>query len=617
MGADQVLRQRAEIDALVEGKTLLDIFDRNVREHGGLPALNWRENGQWTSMSWSHYRDRAHEVAAGLIALGVDHGDFVALMAANRPEHVIADSGALHAAATPVSIYNTLAPEQVQYIAENCSAKVAILENRDYMKRWEEIRSRLPALQHIILIEDAEDFSHVDGLLSWDELVTRGKELLASRPNALDEARGKLKPEDPATLIYTSGTTGPPKGVVITHRNILWELEATDRIVSLPPNGRGLSYLPLAHVAERMFSHYLGLHKAGSTYFCAEITQAVEVAGEARPTAFVAVPRVWEKMEAALRAAVDAEPNERKRKLAQKALAVGQQAVRLEQAGKAVPLGLRIQRGLFEKLVYAKIREKIGLDKCEIALSGAAPIADDVLYFFAGIGLPIHEVYGMTETTAVTHANRPGAIKIGTVGQALPGVECRLDEDGEILVRGGNITAGYHNRPQDTAETYEPDGWLHTGDLGQIDDEGYLRIVGRKKEIIITAGGKNIAPNNIEALLKQHPLVGQACAIGDMKPFISALIVLDAEVAPVWAAKHGIEFTDIASFSADDRVKAEIDQAVQAANQHLANVEQVKKYVILPTEWTAESEELTPTLKLKRRVVHEKYADDIQTIYTG
>lgn len=612
---DNVLAERERIDALVESKTLLDTYDRNVREHGDKPALNWREDGQWRSMAWSAYRDRAREVAAGLLTLGVGHGDFVALMAANRPEHLIADAGAMHAAATPVSIYNTLAPEQIQYVAENCGAKVAVLENRDYMKRWEEIRAQLPALQHIVLMEDAADFAHVEGVLSFDDLMARGKEHLRANPGALDDARAKLRPEDPATLIYTSGTTGPPKGVIITHRNVLWELESTDQFVPLPENGRAISYLPLAHIAERQFSHYLGLHKAGSIYFCPEITQAVEVATVARPTAFVGVPRVWEKMQAALKAAIDAEPEERKRKIAQKALAAGQRAVQLEQQGKSVPVGLKIQRALFDKLVYSKIREKVGLDQCEIALSGAAPIAPDVLEFFAGIGLPIHEVYGMTETTAVTHANPKGAIRIGTVGRTLPGVECRLDDDGEVLVRGGNITAGYYGRPQDTAEAYDSDGWLHTGDLGDVDSDGYLRIVGRKKEIIITAGGKNIAPNNIEGYLKLHPLVGQACVIGDARPFISALIVIDAEVAPVWAAKNGVPFNDIASFSQDERVQAEIDRAVNEANSHLANVEQVKKYVILPTEWTAESEELTPTLKLKRRVILQKYAGDIDGIY--
>lgn len=605
----------AEIDREVEGRTLLDLFDRNASQFGERPALNWKDGETWRQVTWREYVDAAQEVAVGLRELGLGDGEFVALQAANRPEHVIADAGALYAAATPVSLYNTLAPDQIAYVAGNCEAKIAILENRDYFKRWDEVRGELDNLTHVVLMEDAEDFGHYDWVLSWDDLRAKGRQALAAGSEALETARRAIAPEDPATLVYTSGTTGPPKGVVITHRNVLWELHSVDRVIALPPGMRGLSYLPLAHIAERAFSHYIGLHKAGEVYFCPDIGQAVEVATHARPEAFVAVPRVWEKIQAALRAGVEDEENERRRKLILKALEVGEECARAEQAGASPPLAKRIQRALFDRLVYGKIRARIGLDQCQLALSGAAPIATDVLYFFAGIGLPIHEVYGMTETTAVTHANRPGAIRIGSVGQPLPGVEHRLDEDGELLARGGNITAGYYRRPEETAATYLDDGWLRTGDLGEIDGEDYLRIVGRKKEILITAGGKNIAPTNIEGLLKQHPLIGQATAIGDGRPFVSALIVLDGDAAPAWAERHGITFSDIASFIEDERVQAEVARAVEQANEQLARVEQVRKYRVLPTEWTAESEELTPTLKLRRSVIHDKYADEIEALY--
>ena len=618
MSIDEVLVERASIEEEIQGKTLLDLFERNAGEHGDRPALNWMDTqGQWQSATWREYREQAVRAAMGLRSLGVDPGDFVAIMAGNRPEHVIADVAAMYNGATAVSLYNTLAPEQIAYVADNCGAKVAILENRDYFKRWEQIHEQLPRCEKVVLMEHADEFRGYDWVLSWDEVMAAGERALAADPGAVEQRRATLTPETPATVIYTSGTTGPPKGVVLTHRNILWELTATDHFNAFPDFPRGISYLPLAHVAERSFSHWNGINKTGSSYFCPEITRAMEVVPVARPQAFVAVPRVWEKLHAGLNAALAAEPEERKRKIALKAVAVGQEFVERTQRGESVPLKLKLQHRLFEKLVYSKIREKIGLDQCELALSGAAPIARDILVFFAGIGLPIHEVYGMTETTAVTHANPLGAIKIGTVGVTLPGVECKIAEDGEVLVRGGNMTPGYHNRPEATAELLDAEGWVHTGDLGAVDAEGYLSIVGRKKELIITAGGKNISPNNIEGILKEHPLVGQVCCVGDMKPFISALIVLDGEAAPVWAAQNGVPFRDFAAFSRDDRVLAEVAKAVETANERLAKVEQIKKWRVLEREWTPETEELTPTLKLKRNVVHEKYAAEISELYAG
>ena len=614
--SSEVLVERASIQEEIEGKTLLDWFERNATEHGDRPALNWMDAaGAWQTMNWREYREQALVQAMALRSLGIGPGDFVAIMAGNRPEHVIADVAAMYNGATAVSLYNTLAPEQIAYVADNCGAKVAILENRDYFKRWEQIHDQLPQCSKVVLMEDAEEFAGYDWVMSWDQFIASGTQGLAAEPNAIEERRRALTPDTPATLIYTSGTTGPPKGVVLTHANIMWEMTSTDHFSAFPPFPRGISYLPLAHVAERSFSHWNGIAHVGNSFFCPEITRAMEVVPVARPQAFVAVPRVWEKLHAGLTAALAAEPDERKRKIALKAVAVGQEVIELTQAGKPVPLKLKLQHRLFDKLVYSKIRQRIGLDDCSLALSGAAPIARDILVFFAGIGLPIVEVYGMSETTAVTHANPVDGIRIGTVGTPLPGVECKIAEDGEVLVRGGNMTPGYHKRAEATAELLDADGWVHTGDLGTVDDDGYLTIVGRKKELIITAGGKNISPNNIEGVLKEHPLIGQVCCVGDTKPFIAALIVLDGEVAPMWAAQQGIEYTDFATFSADQRVIDEVQRAVEAANTRLANVEQIKKWKLLGQEWTAESEELTPTLKLKRSVIHSKYADAIAEIY--
>jgi long-chain acyl-CoA synthetase len=616
MADSAVKAVQADIEREIAGRTLCDLMANTVREHRLKSALNWKEGDAWRSLSWGEYYDRAQDVTLGLRALGIGRGDFVAIMASNRPEHVIADAGIFHAAATPVSLYNTLAPEQIEYIANHCEAKVAVLENRDFMKRWEEIRSKLSNLQHVVMIEDAEDFRHLGNVLSWEELLAKGREERAT-PGAFEETWREIQSDDIATLIYTSGTTGPPKAVALTHRNLLYQLAVLERMDVIPSRPVAVSYLPLAHIAERMFSHYLGMYYGASVYFCPETSQLLEYVQQARPTAFLAVPRVWEKMQAGLTAKINAEENERKRKIALKALDTGKEVVRRQRLGTPIPIRVRLQNLLFDRLVFSKIRHGVGMDRCNLAITAAAPISEDVLEFFLSIGLPLYEVYGLSETTGMTHGNRPGARKIGTVGQGEPGQEYKLAEDGEVLVRGGNIMREYYKNPEATAETIDAEGWLHTGDLGKVDHEGFLSIVGRKKELIITAGGKNVSPNNIEMLLKEHPLIGQASVVGDRKAYLVALIVLDHETAPAWAAKEGVPFDDIASFSEHPRVQAEIESAVDRANARLANAEQVKKFRILPTEWTAESEELTPTLKLKRNVVQEKYAEEIEGLYAG
>jgi long-chain acyl-CoA synthetase len=618
-----VLAVRAEIDAQVEGMTLGDLLLRNATEYGDRPVFIWKEGEDWGRKTWSQYREEVAEIAMGLAGLGVKHGDFVAIMARNRPEHAVADMGAVHAGATGVSIYNSLAPEQIAYIAGHCEAKVAVVEDREFMERWEKIKADLPALEWVVVMEDADEFSGYEWVVSWADLQVRGRNALAKDPDAFEKMWRQVKPEDPATLVYTSGTTGPPKAVNITHYNVLWTAGSIGRSWPLELGGmRGVSYLPLAHIAERFISHYLGMWFVGFGAMCPEIPQVLEAVQEVRPDVFLGVPRVWEKVQAGMIAAIAAEPNERRRKIAQRAIEVGKETVRLQQK-KSLSLAeqgrlvvLQLQRALFDRLVFSKIREKAGMDNLKYAVTAAAPISMDTLEFFHGIGIPLIEVWGMTEDTGPATTNLPNAFKLGTVGKALPGVEVILADDGELLVRGGNVVPGYYKDPEKTAETFDSDGWLHTGDIGTIDEEGWFRIVDRKKELIITAGGKNISPANIEGLLKQHPLVGQAAAIGDRRPFISALVVLDGEVAPGWARDNGVPFTDLAAFSQEPRVLQEIEKAVEDANEHVSNVERVKKWTVLPTEWTAESEELTPTLKLKRRVIHQKYEEEIEGLYT-
>jgi long-chain acyl-CoA synthetase len=612
---DRVLAARQEIEREIQGRTLCDLLNDNAERHGDLPAFSWKQDGAWQTASWRDYRERIAEAALGLAGLGVGKGDFVAIMASNRPEHVIADQAAFHAGAVPTTFYSTLAPEQIHYCAAHCEAKVAVLENRDVAKRWQEIREQLPALRHVVMLEDAEEFAGQPGVISWEDLVARGREALAAGRAAFDQLRAAVDPEDPATVIYTSGTTGPPKGVILTHHNVLYQTAALDRLTSVPDGLTSVSYLPLAHIAERVLSIYDPLQKVAHVYFCPEPTQAVEYVRQARPSFFFGVPRVWEKVRAGINAKLAAEPDTRKRRLAQAAVTAGLEVVRRRQRGETVPLGLRARHAVLDRLVLTKVRDAIGLDRCIFASSAASPLAVDVAEYFAALGLPLVEVYGMTETTGVATGNPPDKLKIGTVGPALPGVEVRLADDGEVLVRGPINTPGYHRRPEATAELLDADGWLHTGDVGEMDDDGYLRIVDRKKELIITSAGKNISPANVEGLLKEHALIGQALVFGDNRPYLVALVVLDHEMAPGWATREGLAFDGLASFARDPRVLEEVQRAVNAANQRLARAEQVKRFVVLQTEWTAESEELTPTLKLKRRVIHGKYAAEIADLY--
>ncbi len=617
MGAD-TLEVREQILADIEGRTLIDVFMATCDTNGGRPALVAKEGEAFVARTWNDYRDEASQVAMALRRFGVRHGDHVALMMTNRPEHVISDVGVLLAGGVPVSVYNTLAPEQIAYIAGNCEATVAIVEDAAFLSTWEAVRDDLEHLELLVVIDPTDVDLDRDDVVSYEWLLADGADALASRPGEFENSWRAVDPDDAVTLIYTSGTTGPPKGVVITHRGLLFQLAVTQRLLDVQPGQRGVSYLPLAHVAERMTTHYLGIRYAGTISFVRDMSEVLETLQQARPQLFMAVPRVWEKMHAALLAKVEASEDPRKRKLALKAIEVATEKVGIELAGDTPSLKLKLQHALFDRLVFSKIRDGLGLDQLRYALSGAAPISADLLRFFKAIGVEILEVYGMTESTAVITANAPGQVRIGTVGQPLPGIEVRIAEDGEILARGPIITPGYHGRPEATARAIDAEGWLHTGDLGRMDDDGYLRVVGRKKELIITAGGKNLSPNNIEETIKQRtPLIAQLCAVGDEKPYISALVVLDAEALPGWCESRGIRLASVAEAAEHPEVIAEVQRAIDEGNEHLSRVEQVRQWAIVPAEWTAESEELTPSLKLKRNVIHAKYADVIDRLYTS
>lgn len=611
MGRD-VLAEREAIDRAVEGRTLLDAFSQTVDEYRAEKALSWKNAEGWQSLTWGEYRDQVQVAALGLIALGLQPKEFAVIMSRNRPEHMIADLGVMHARGTAVSLYNTLAPEQIQYIAGHSNAAVAFVEDGAFLEKFRSIRNQLPDLRRVIVMEpsNADD----DWVVSWDRLMQLGREEDSRDPGAFDRMWHQVAPEDLATLVYTSGTTGPPKGVMDTQRQVLWMTECG--FLPTRPGHRHISYLPLAHAYERYVGHWHAIRWASSVYTCPDPAQLFAYAAEVRPTGMTGVPRVWEKLYAALSAGIAAEPDEQRRAAVEKAIAVGREIVRRRQRGE--PIGPETEAKLQQcKPILDALRARVGIDKCEFAVTGAAPINIEVIEFFQAIGLPMVEGWGMTEATVAglfaPSYDRP---RNGTVGTALPGVEIRVADDGEMLVRGGNVTQGYYKDPEKTAETIDAEGWLHTGDIVEMDPDGYVKIIDRKKELIITAGGKNISPANLETLLKQHPLVGQACAIGDRRPFVSALIVLDQEVAPLWAKQHRIEFSSMADLAGRQEVLAEVQKAVEDCNRRVARVESIRKFTILPVEWTAQSEELTPTLKLKRRVIHAKYAPEIELMYS-
>ncbi|HEY1161697.1 MAG TPA: AMP-dependent synthetase/ligase [Candidatus Dormibacteraeota bacterium] len=604
-----VMTQRADIDAAVSGKTVCTIFGDAAKKWADLPALHWKRDGEWHSLDWKGYRAEVAAVAMALKGLGFGPGQFGLIMARNVPEHVIADLGIVHAGGAAVSVYNTLAPEQVEYLANHSEATVAFVEDEAFLAKFLEIRPSTPKLRHLILIRGEAP----KGVLSWDSLVAEGRAAYERDPGAFDAAARAVGPEDTVGLIYTSGTTGPPKGVVYSHNNVVWTLESARRVLELH-NETLVSYLPLAHVAERFTSQWGSIYNGHQVYLCPDVAELLPYLLEAKPTAFVGVPRVWEKLMAGINAGLGAEPDETKRQMAQGALAASIQAYRLKRDGQPVPAELAsiVERA---QPLFMLLRSKVGLDRCHLAITSTAPCRPEVHEFWAALGMPLYEVWGMSELTGPATTVPINDHRAPSVGVPMPGVEARLGEDGELLVRGGNVMVGYYRDPEKTAEAIDKDGWVHSGDIAQLGPDGHYRIVDRKKELIITSSGKNISPANLEAVAKSSPIIGQTVAIGDGHSFITVLVVLDPQVAPMWAKAHGIASSSMVELTEHPSTIAEVRRALTVANTHLSRIEQFKRFTILPTEWSPESEELTPTMKLKRRVIHEKYKDQVEAMY--
>jgi long-chain acyl-CoA synthetase len=587
----------------VGAATIAEAFHITAANKAGDVAI--RTKGDEVAWTWAELRERVDALAAGLVALGLQRGQTVALLLGNRPEFHLCDLAVVTAGGTPFSIYVQYTPEQIRYLMSDAGARILICEH-GLLGGVLEARKELPDLDHVIVV----DGEAPDGVLTLDEVVANGD------PDFDAEASvAAIAPQDVLTIIYTSGTTGPPKGVQLSHRNLLAAVEGAEELIDFPPDGRVISWLPSAHVAERNAHHYLPIVYGLQVTCCDNPREILGYLPEVRPAWFFAVPRIWEKLKSGLEAMVAGQPEEQ-REVTRAAFAAAIEKVRLEQRGEEVPAELAERVAQADREIFAGLRAMLGLDQVKAIHVGAAPTPVEVLEFFHAIGLPLAELWGMSETCGAGAVNPPDRIKIGTVGPPAPGVELRLDSDGEVLVHSDVVMLGYRNLPDKTAEAITADGWLRTGDIGEFDEDGYLRIVDRKKEIIINAAGKNMSPANIESALKaSSPLIGQAAAIGDGRRYNTALIVLDSDFAPAWAAQNGIEDTSLEALAREPKMIAAVQEGVDAANAKLARVEQVKKFTVVEGDWLPGGDELTPTMKLKRKPIDKKYASVIDAMY--
>jgi len=586
----------------VAASTVTEALRQTAAEHPDLVAFRTADDG--VSLTWAEFSQRVEALAGGLAALGVGRGECVALMLSNRPEFHLADMAVAMLGATPFSIYTTYPAAEIEYLLKDSGARVVIAEQR-FLGLIGEARRNATHVEHLIVVDgDAGDG------------VTALSDVEGSDPAFdADAAVAAVGPADVLTLIYTSGTTGRPKGVQLTHEAIMFAARSAEQVVALPPGSRVISWLPAAHIAERMAHHYIPIVFACTVTCAPDPRQIVAFLPEVRPTWFFAVPRIWEKLKSGLEAMQAAQPAEQREPVV-RALEASLQRVRLKQRGEPVPAELEAQVAQADDELFSKLRAMLGLDQVVTVNVGAAPTPPEVLEFFHAIGVEVAELWGMSETCGVGTVNRPGQVRIGTVGPASPGVELKLADDGELLCRGTFMMSGYRNQPEQTAEAIDADGWLHTGDIATIDADGFVTIVDRKKELIINAAGKNMSPANIEAELKSgSPVIGTALCIGDMRPYNTALIVLDADFAPAWAAQHELGGRTLEQLASEPGMIAAVQQGVDRANSHLARVEQIKRFTIVSGDWLPGGDELTPTMKLKRKPIAAKYAEAIEAMY--
>ncbi|MGK2956699.1 MAG: AMP-dependent synthetase/ligase [Solirubrobacterales bacterium] len=587
-----------------DSRNLYEAFLDSVSRRGDHLALISEEED--VSLSWNELATRVKALAGGLNALGVKRGDTVSMLMNNRSEFIPTDLAAVSLGAIPFSIYQTSSPEQIEYILSDSEANVVIVEP-DFVPNLLKAKENLEHAEHIVVIDGD------GGTMTYEELLALDPDFDPA-PIAAD-----IGLEDPLTLIYTSGTTGPPKGVILTHGNLLrMNASVMEGVIKMPddPYAKVISWLPPAHIAERGANYYTPIVRGFQIHICPDPRRIIEFLPKVRPTWFFAVPRIWEKLKAGLEGQLAALPDEQ-REQAQAGVQAAIQKVKLEQAGQPVPEDLAAAVAKADEALFSNLRHALGLDEFIAVSVSAAPIPVEVLEFFHAIGVPLGELWGMSETCGVITVNPPDAIKIGTVGPPVPGMEVRLLEDGELICRGPFVMPEYRNAPEKTAESIV-DGWLYTGDIGAIDEDGYVSIVDRKKELIINAAGKNMSPANIEAHVKTaSPLVNQCVAVGDGRPYNVALIVLDPDFAPVWASQNGLEGVSLEDLADNEKLIETITAAIDVANGKLARVEQIKKFKIIPGEWLPGGDELTPTMKLKRKPISAKYVQQIEDLYAN
>ena len=583
--------------------TMCQAFQQTAERYPQEVAL--RTPGGAVTITWEGYAGRVRQIAAGLARLGTGHGDTVALMMTNRPEFHLADTAASHLGAVPFSVYNTAAAGQIAHVLADSGCRVVICEEKFAGRLLEAAAGT--AVRHVVCVD-----GRPDSTITLDELAAGGD------PEFGFEDRWRaVTADDLLTLVYTSGTTGPPKAVEITHGQMLAELAAVNALVPGRVGDRGISYLPMAHLAERWGSHYAAMFTGGQVTTLADAAALPGALADVRPTVFGGVPRVWEKLKAGIDALVACEPDPARRQAVQEAFGVGLRYVDAAQAGQ-VPAALAEAYRRADEQVMSQIRLLLGLDQVRLALSGAAPVAPEILTFMLALGIPVCEAWGMSECSGIGTFSPPGQARIGTVGKAIPGVQLKLASDGELLLRGPIVMKGYRHDPAATADAIDAGGWLHTGDLAAIDADGYVTITGRKKDLIINAAGKNISPATIEgAVLAASPLIAYAMAVGDRRPYLVALIALDPDAAAAFAAQHGITDPAPAVLADHPAVRAAVGAAVQAANGKLSRVEQIKQFAIVPVSWEPGGDEITPTMKVKRHAVTARYADVIESLYAG
>lgn len=587
--------------------TILHRLHENGRKRANAPAYYVKATDHWVPSTWQEYLAEVRQAAKALIALGFEPGQGVCILGFNRPEWSIFNLAGMLAGGHASGIYTSNSASEVQYIVHHSEAPFILVENESQWQKVNQVRDELPGLKNVILMKGAAADDPM--VLSWEAFLAHGDSV---PDDEVDRRLNELRPEKLAQLIYTSGTTGPPKGVMLSHNNLVWTSQMAIKLLSLSPSDSVISYLPLSHIAEQMFTIHAAITVGYQVYYAEYPPQDKlnDNFREVQPTLVFGVPRIWERFYDGVKHKMGQSTGARA-KIAHWAIGVGGEVAELTGQGKAPTGMLKVKYNLANKLVFSKVKDGLGLNRARYCITAAAPINPEIISFFNSLDVPLFELYGQSEDCGPTTTNLPHANKVGTVGTTLPGTEVKLGEDGEILVSGPHVFMGYFKEPAATDETIQ-NGWLHSGDLGQFDEDGYLTIVGRKKEIIITSGGKNIAPKNIEAALKNLPLVSQAVVIGDNRRYLTALLTLDPVLAQEYASQHGIT----GELHTNPQVLALIQKGIdEQVNVHFARVEQIRKFQILPRDFTIEDGELTPTLKIKRRIINQNFEPEIEAMY--